>query len=100
MSVVVEELRTFILLLTDEQDLGSSSAEGKRDVVLIGHGLGGLVAWYLVDKYPEMFSKFIPIATPHPATFRESVTRNWDSMKKNRQEVQARNLAMLSWSES
>ncbi|TRY78530.1 hypothetical protein TCAL_08107 [Tigriopus californicus] len=72
MKSVVEDLRTFIELLEHER------------VVLMGHGLGGLIAWNLVDKYPNLIDKFITLATPHPQTFQTRMNKNWTCMKKHR----------------
>lgn len=72
MMSIIEELRTFIELLEHDR------------VVLIGHGMGGFLAWHLVDKYPNLIEKFISLATPHPQTFQARMNKSWACMKKHR----------------
>ena len=73
-EVVVEELKKFIDVLQ----------ENDRKIVLIGHGLGGHIAWKFVEKYPFMVSKFISISTPHPRIWLKHVMRSWRSVIENR----------------
>ena len=73
-EVVVEELKKFIDALQ----------ESERKIVLIGHGLGGHLAWKFVEKYPFMVSKFISISTPHPRIWLKHVMRSWRSVIENR----------------
>ena len=73
-EVLVEELKQFIDILKP----------GDKKIVLIGHGLGGQVAWKFVEKYPSMVSKFISISSPHPRVWLMNATRSWRSVMKNR----------------
>lgn len=43
---------------------------GADDVVVVGHGWGGLIAWSLAAMYPETVRAIVPIAAPHPRTLR------------------------------
>ena len=73
-EVVIEELKRFI-------DVVQGSDE---KIVLIGHGLGGHIAWKFVETYPSMVSKFISISTPHPRIWLKHVMRSWRSVLENR----------------
>eukprot|EP00095_Tigriopus_kingsejongensis_P012302 maker-scaffold692_size110616-snap-gene-0.17 protein:Tk12302 transcript:maker-scaffold692_size110616-snap-gene-0.17-mRNA-1 annotation:"abhydrolase domain-containing protein 7" len=72
MEAIVSELKTFIQMLEHDR------------VVLVGHGIGGLIGWHLVDQCPHLIEKFVCLATPHPKTFRDKMSKNWRSMKKHR----------------
>ena len=58
-EVILEELKKFIDVVQERED----------KIVLIGHGLGGQIAWKFASKYPEMIQKFISISTPHPSVW-------------------------------
>jgi len=73
-TVILEELRKFVELVQGND----------RQIVLIGHGLGGYIAWKFVEKYPDIVAKFIPIATPHPTVWLRHVMRSWRSVYENR----------------
>ena len=73
-EVVIDELKKFIDVLQEKE----------RKIVLIGHGLGGNIAWKFVEKYPSMVSKFISISTPHPRIWLKHVMRSWRSVIENR----------------
>ncbi len=53
-------------------------------VCLLGHGLGGLVAWHFVDRHPSSVDKMVLVSAPHPASFRDSVAGSWEAIKRNR----------------
>eukprot|EP00090_Calanus_glacialis_P025823 TRINITY_DN40559_c0_g1_i1.p1 TRINITY_DN40559_c0_g1~~TRINITY_DN40559_c0_g1_i1.p1 ORF type:complete len:381 (-),score=94.52 TRINITY_DN40559_c0_g1_i1:60-1181(-) len=73
-EVIVEELKQFIDVLQ----------ENDKKIVLVGHGLGGHIAWKFIEKYPYMVSKFISISTPHPRIWLKHVMRSWRSVIENR----------------
>lgn len=57
--MILEELKKFIEVVQERED----------KIILIGHGLGGQIAWKFATKYPEMIQKFISISTPHPSVW-------------------------------
>jgi len=73
-QVILEELCAFIGVLQ----------ESHRKVVIIGHGLGGRIAWKLAEKYPHLVRKFISISTPHPTIWLKHVMKSWRSIFENR----------------
>jgi len=73
-EVIVEELKQFIDVLQ----------ENDKKIVLVGHGLGGHVAWKFLEKYPNIVRKFISISTPHPRIWLKHIMRSWRSVIENR----------------
>jgi len=73
-DVLVEELVLFVKALQ----------ENDRKIILIGHGLGGHLAWRLVEKYPEMVSRFVSISTPHPRIWLRHCMKSWRNVLENR----------------
>ena len=73
-GVIIEEIKKFVDIIH----------ERKKKIVVLGHGLGGQIGWKLVEKYPEMVSKFVSISTPHPKVWLSHLTRSWSSMIQNR----------------
>ena len=74
-EVVIEEIKQFIDVL---------QKKNFKKIVLIGHGLGGHIAWKFVETYPSMVRKFISISTPHPRIWLKHVMRSWRSVIENR----------------
>jgi len=73
-EVILEELKKFIEVVQERED----------KIILIGHGLGGQIAWKFATKYPEMIQKFISISTPHPSVWLSHIKRSWSSVIQNR----------------
>ena len=73
-EVIIEELKQLIDVLQ----------ENDKKIVLIGHGLGGHIAWKFVEKYPWMVRKFISVSTPHPRIWLKHILRSWRSVIENR----------------
>jgi len=65
-EVVVQEIREIVDVLQESQ----------RKIVVIGHGLGGHLAWKFVEKYPEIVSKLVCINAPHPKVWLRHVQTN------------------------
>jgi len=73
-GVMVEEIKAFVDVIQ----------QSERKIIIIGHGLGGHLAWMFAEKYPESVSKFISIATPHPRVWLRHVLQSWRSIIENR----------------
>ena len=71
---IIEDLKHFIEILE----------ESEKQIVLIGHGLGGIIGWKFVERYPNMVSKFISISAPNPKIWLRHITRSWRSVMENR----------------
>lgn len=61
------------VLLGEIRDL--VQALGEEKCFLIGHDLGATLGWYLVAQYPDVFTKFVSIACPHPNV-------HWNNLSK------------------
>jgi len=44
-------------------------ALGRTSCILVAHDWGGLIAWYLTIKSPQMVDKLIILNSPHPSAF-------------------------------
>ncbi len=45
---------------------------GERDAVVVGHGLGGLVAWTLAVVHPRQVRRLAAVSMPHPRRLRRA----------------------------
>jgi pimeloyl-ACP methyl ester carboxylesterase len=45
---------------------------GERDAVVVGHGWGGLVAWTMAARTPELVRGVVSVGMPHPAVLRKA----------------------------
>lgn len=63
--VLVEDLRQFVLTL------------GKEKCTLLAHDWGGVLAWQLVIKYPQLFNNHINCNAPHPTVFQKHLASSW-----------------------
>lgn len=61
-------------LVDDVARLIVQRANGKAHV--IGHDWGGVLAWRLAAKYPELVHKLVVLNAPHPAAYLRTVKRN------------------------
>jgi pimeloyl-ACP methyl ester carboxylesterase len=48
---------------------------GSGPVVVVGHDWGGIVAWLVTMKRPDLVQKLVVLNAPHPATFEVEVRR-------------------------
>ncbi|CAH1737094.1 unnamed protein product [Aphis gossypii] len=56
-EILIEELVMFLSML---------GVDGHNKCHVIGHDLGALLGWYLVNLWPNYVSKFVAISCPHP----------------------------------
>lgn len=52
------------------------NVSGLKNVQLIGHDWGGVLAWYLNDHYPQSLNGLITISAPHYQIFHNELTHN------------------------
>lgn len=55
-----------------EDAAGVIRSLGERDAVVVGHGLGGLVAWTLSVVHPRQVRRLVAVSMPHPRRLRRS----------------------------
>jgi pimeloyl-ACP methyl ester carboxylesterase len=48
-------------------------AIGARQVHLVGHDWGGMVAWALAGRHPDRLASLTVLSTPHPEAFRRAI---------------------------
>ncbi|WPU63520.1 alpha/beta fold hydrolase [Peredibacter starrii] len=49
---------------------------GLKDVTLVGHDWGGMVAWFLTNRRPDLVKKLIVINSPHYEIFKRNFLMN------------------------
>ncbi|WP_408096576.1 alpha/beta fold hydrolase [Peredibacter sp. HCB2-198] len=47
-----------------------------KEVILVGHDWGGMVAWYLANRRPDLIKKLIIINAPHYDVFKKNLFKN------------------------
>jgi len=47
-------------------------ALGEPDAFVVGHGVGGLVAWTIAARHPEVCRGIVPVSMPHPTVLRHA----------------------------
>ncbi|WP_323171784.1 alpha/beta hydrolase [Natrialba sp. PRR66] len=59
-------------------------AEGREAASVVGHDWGGIVAWTLATRYPDVVDRLVAVNAPHPVAFQrvlrstpEQVGRSW-----------------------
>ncbi len=56
---------------------------GLREVDLVGHDWGAMVAWHLAAERPERFRTLTALAVPHPAAFGAAVATDDDQKRRS-----------------
>lgn len=67
-------------LAADVAALVERLCPGER-VVLAGHDWGGVIAWELAARRPELLSKLVILNAPHPAQYRRSLLRSVQALR-------------------
>jgi pimeloyl-ACP methyl ester carboxylesterase len=49
---------------------------GGRPFILVGHDWGGVVAWVLAMRHPEVVEKLVIVNSPHPGVFERELANN------------------------
>ena len=68
--------RGYDLVTLADDIAGLVASLGERNAVLVGHDLGGLVAWSVAARDPDVLRGIVPIAAPHPLRLRSAVVRD------------------------
>lgn len=55
---------------------GLVRATGHRNVIVIGHGLGGIIGWTMAQMFPRSVTKLIVVGSPHPLVARAALMRD------------------------
>jgi len=54
----------------------ASHLNGGKPLVLVGHDWGGVVAWVVAMRHPDLVRKLVIINAPHPAVFDRELANN------------------------
>src|SRR5208337_4875038 len=65
--------RGYDLVTAAADAAGLVRAMGEANAIVIGHGLGGLIAWTLAAYYPKVVRRLAVISMAHPLRMRASV---------------------------
>ncbi|WP_121193496.1 alpha/beta fold hydrolase [Motilibacter peucedani] len=57
---------------------------GSADAVLVGHGLGGMLAWTTAVAHPKVVRRLAAIAAPHPLRMRSAVAGDLRQLRRSR----------------
>jgi pimeloyl-ACP methyl ester carboxylesterase len=64
-SILLNDIMEFIRFL------------GQEKAIVLGHGLGGYLAWNFAMQYPQAVEKLIVLNCPHPFIFAKTLRSNW-----------------------
>jgi pimeloyl-ACP methyl ester carboxylesterase len=73
--------RHYRLRETAEDVLALLDAVGHKSAHVVGHDLGGLVAWALAAWHPERVRTLTVLSTPHPAALTRAMTRSSQALR-------------------
>lgn len=66
------------------QDIqGLINALGYQQARIVGHGLGGTLAWSLAEKFPHLIRSIALLAAPHPQRFVQDAVGNFDQFGRS-----------------
>ena len=57
---------------------------GVRDVIVVGHGWGGLLAWTLASAHPDLTRAIVPVSMPHPHRLRHAMLHDGKQRRAGR----------------
>ncbi|OXA59614.1 Epoxide hydrolase 4 [Folsomia candida] len=60
------------LLVTEMYDF--LTAIGRKKCSIVTHGMGGLLGWFFVNKFPDVVENFVSIASAHPYSFLQELS--------------------------
>ncbi len=58
-------------------------ALGHKKATLVAHDWGGIVAWFAVDRYPEVFDRLVILNSPHPKIYSKLFKSDPEQQKKS-----------------
>lgn len=56
---------------------------GAEQAHVVGHDWGGLVAWQVAIRHPEVVEKLAVLNAPHPGAYRRELSRNREQLRKS-----------------
>ena len=55
----------------------------REHAIVVGHDLGGVVAWHLAMHHPEVVERLIVMSAPHPVTYLREIRENPAQQRKS-----------------
>lgn len=77
------ELAAYDLDLLAGDILGLAARFGAARFCLAGHDWGALVGWWIAQHHPERLERFVALAGPHPAVWREHMESDPSQRRKS-----------------
>ena len=59
------------------------ASEGRETAHVVGHDWGGVVAWDLTLRYPDIVDRLAIINAPHPVAFRQQLASNPEQIRRS-----------------
>lgn len=56
---------------------------GYQKAFLVGHDFGGIVAWNVAQKFPDLISRLVILNAPHPRQFVQELASNLDQLRRS-----------------
>ncbi len=63
--------------------IGLIDAAGEKQIFLVGHDWGALVAWWVASKYPDKLKKLVILNVPHGAVMRKHLRSSFTQLRKS-----------------
>ena len=58
-------------------------ALGHSKAILVAHDWGGIIAWAVTQKHPELVEKLVTMNGPHLWVFKSMISGSWTQLKKS-----------------
>ena len=72
-SDIPKGMKNYQIEILMEDVAGIIEASGAKEVILLSHDWGALIAWHFAMRYPNMITRLIICNVPHPAQFIRSM---------------------------
>jgi pimeloyl-ACP methyl ester carboxylesterase len=68
--------RGYDLMTLADDAAGLVRALGESSAIVVGHALGGLLAWTMGACHPKIVRRLVAVSAPHPLRLREAIRRS------------------------
>ncbi len=76
-------IRNYRIDMLVEDIVGLIQAAGQKKARIVGHDWGGMVAWWLALRHPEMVEKLVILNVPHPQVFAKTLRTDSYQLRKS-----------------
>ncbi len=70
------------ILVEDVHAMIEKLGYGQQKITLVAHDWGGIIAWYVAKKYPDLIQKLVILNAPHPARYKDIYNTPKQLLKK------------------